>query len=120
MTAGVIRDLAVLLAAAALPAGLALFLLRRGLSTGGPPFWRAATAGILALGALAVVAVWGATIFAEREIAACKALADAAAFDCDDNGLWVAIAGVPALAGIGIFILGAAAFFIARKLPRAG
>jgi hypothetical protein len=117
MTAGALRDLLILLLAAAIPAGLALYLLRRGLATAGPHFWRAIAAGVLALGGLAVLAVWGATIFAEREIAACKAAND---LNCEDSGLWVAIAGVPALACLVIFILGAAGFFMARRLRRAG
>jgi hypothetical protein len=120
MTAGALRDLLILLLAAAIPAGLALYLLRRGLAAAGPRFWRAIAAGVLALGGLAVLVVWGATIFAEREIAACKAANDPSSLNCEDSGLWVAIAGVPALACLVIFILGAAGFFMARRLRRAG
>ncbi len=120
MTAGVVRDLLILFAAALAPAGIALFLLRRGLAQAGAPFWRAFTVGILVLGGLAVLVVWGATMFAESEIAACKALDDPATLDCAGHGLWVAVAGIPALGWVLLFSLGSAAFLIARQLRRGG
>lgn len=100
-------DFLILGGAALLPALVALIGLRRGLKSRGPRFWRAASIGLLCLGVLAILALWGAVAFAEKEIATCQAAGGLNAMDCEDAGLLVGLVGLPALGWLVLFMIGA-------------
>lgn len=97
------RDLAILIFGSAVPAGIALFLLRRSLF-GARPAWSAVMFGMAALTGVALAAIWAAYAFAEQQVTACTA---AKGLDCEDNFLVVVMVGMPAVMSVMVFLAGA-------------
>jgi len=98
-----VTDFAILIFGSAVPAGVALFLLRGALMRPHGA-WTAIMFGMMALTGFAMAVIWAVYAYAEQEMARCNA---AKGLDCEDSLLVVVMVGMPVVVSVLVFLVAA-------------